>query len=83
MEIWNKLPEEVIQVPTLSIFKARLDMYSHWTEIGYMDIVKGLWPNILLHCNLIVIIVFESLTSSYSNPSQILILLPYACMCLL
>ena len=31
--MWNKLPEEVVQAPTVSVFKARLD--SHWLEIEY------------------------------------------------
>ena len=36
--MWNSLPEEVVRAPSLSIFKARLDI--HWKEIGYGQIER-------------------------------------------
>ena len=68
VQLWNKLPEEVVQVPTLSMFKAHL-----LTATGLkldMDIVKGLWPNIYyivpVH-NLIIIITMATYSSQLTN----------------
>ena len=40
VQMWNSLPEEVVQAPLLSAFKAYLD--SHWAKIGYGHIERPL-----------------------------------------
>ena len=42
VQMWNKLPDEVVQASTIGVFKARPDSY--WLKIGH-NAVKGLWPN--------------------------------------
>ena len=38
VQMWNSLPEEVVWAPSLSAFKACLDI--HWAEIGYGGIER-------------------------------------------
>ena len=38
--MWKNLPEEVVQAPSLSAFKAHFD--NHWAEIGYGHIERSM-----------------------------------------
>ena len=51
VQMWNKLPDDVVQASTISVFKARLDSY--WLEIGYGHCER---PMALLLCFIYIIV---------------------------